>query len=110
MDCLSAADRQERVTLIREAVVALAAQRAPVDIDAGNARWHSPEEMAPRLTQAGIGQANGCSLNVSNFQATSVNVAYGERPRPAGRVVVGCLRARTEPPRRHADGGGNGLS
>lgn len=79
MDCLSAQGRTERVTMIREAVAVLKEQNASVYIDAGNARWHSPEEMAPRLTQAGIAQANGFSLNVSNFQATSINVAYGER-------------------------------
>ena len=79
MDCLNAAGRLERVTLIRDAVIALKEQRASVYIDAGNARWHSPEEMAPRLKQAGIAEASGFSLNVSNFQATSSNVAYGER-------------------------------
>jgi endoglucanase len=79
MDCLNQAGRLERVTLIREAVVALKGQNASVYIDAGNARWHSPEEMAPRLMQAGVAEANGFSLNVSNFQATSINVAYGER-------------------------------
>lgn len=79
MDCLDAAGRQARVTMIQDAVVALKAQNASVYIDAGNARWHSAEVMAARLTQAGIAQASGFALNVSNFQATSINVAFGER-------------------------------
>ncbi len=79
MDCLDAAGRQERVTLIREAVQRLKRQRASVYIDAGNAKWHPPAEMARRLQQAGIGDAAGFALNVSNVQATSLNIAYGEQ-------------------------------
>jgi endoglucanase len=79
MDCLPQAGRLERVTLLREAVDVLKAQRAFVYIDAGNARWKSPAEMANRLKQAGVSLSDGFSLNVSNVQATEVNVAYGEK-------------------------------
>ena len=79
MDCLNAAARQERVTLIRESVQMLKAQRASVYIDAGHARWQPAAEMARRLTQAGIAEADGFSLNVSNFQANAINIAYGEQ-------------------------------
>ncbi len=79
LDCLDASARQERVTLIREAVQTLKQQGASVYIDAGHARWQPPAEMANRLRQAGIATADGFALNVSNFQATSLNVAYGER-------------------------------
>ncbi len=79
MDCLNAAGRLERVTLMRNAVATLKAQGASVYIDAGNARWQSPPEMASRLQQAGIAIADGFALNVSNVQATSANVAYGEQ-------------------------------
>jgi endoglucanase len=79
MDCLSAAGQRDRLTLMREAVQALKAQRASVYIDAGHARWHPPEVMADRLKQAGIGMADGFSLNVSNYIANSLNIAYGER-------------------------------
>ena len=79
MDCLPAPAREERIGLIRDGVGALAAQGAFVYIDAGHARWHPPEEMAKRLTQAGIANATGFALNVSNVQGTPVNVAYGER-------------------------------
>jgi endoglucanase len=49
-----------------------------VYIDAGNARWVGAADMAARLKSAGIGQADGFSLNVSNFITTAANVAYGE--------------------------------
>jgi endoglucanase len=79
MDCLDAARRQERVGLIREAVQALMAERDFVYLDAGNARWQRPEELARRLLQAGIAEADGFALNVANDQATPLSVAYGER-------------------------------
>jgi endoglucanase len=79
MDCLTAPAREARITLIRDAVQTLKQHGASVYIDAGNAGWHQPPEMVRRLTQAGIAMADGFALNVSNFQATSVNVAYGEK-------------------------------
>lgn len=79
MDCLKAPARQERIALMRDAVQTLKGHGASVYMDAGHAQWHQPAEMASRLTQAGIAMADGFALNVSNFQATSVNVAYGER-------------------------------
>lgn len=79
MDCLSAQGQADRLSLMREAVQALKAQRAYVYIDAGHARWHPPEVMADRLQRAGIGLADGFSLNVSNYIANALNIAYGER-------------------------------
>jgi endoglucanase len=79
MDCLDAARRQERVALIREAVLTLKAQGGAVYIDAGHAKWHSAAVMAGRLKEAGIADAAGFALNVSNTHATTANVAYGEQ-------------------------------
>lgn len=79
VDCLPLRLQDERYVLIREAVDVLKKAGATVYIDAGNANWKRPGEMAERLTKAGIGIADGFSLNVSNFHATSVNVAYGEQ-------------------------------
>jgi endoglucanase len=79
LDCLSAQGQRDRMTLIREAVQTLKAQRAYVYIDAGHARWQSPETMATRLREAGIASADGFSLNVSNYIANAANIAYGER-------------------------------
>ena len=79
MDCLSAQGRAERVALIREGVQTLNAKGAAVYIDAGHARWQPAPEMARRLRDAGIADAAGFALNVSNFQANSANIAYGEQ-------------------------------
>ena len=79
MDCLNASGQQQRIALLREAVQVLKAQRASVYIDAGNARWKSAEVMADRLKQAGVGDADGFSLNVSNYIDNAANIAFGER-------------------------------
>lgn len=79
MDCMDAPRRQERVTLIGNAVRQLRARGASVYIDSGHARWHSAPEMARRLQQAGIADAAGFALNVSNVQTTALNIAYGEQ-------------------------------
>jgi endoglucanase len=77
MTCLSPALQQERFDLIHDAVQVLKAHGAAVYIDAGHARWVAPAEMANRLNRAGIAEADGFSLNISNFLSTSVNIAYG---------------------------------
>jgi len=79
MDCLPPAGRDERVSLMRGAVRTLKAQAASVYIDAGNARGKPAPVMATRLQQAGLAMADGFSLNVSNFQPTSISVTYGEQ-------------------------------
>lgn len=79
MECLSATDQQTRVDLIKDAVQVLKAAGASVYIDAGHPAWKSAEDMAERLKRAGIAQADGFSLNVSNFRTTDENVTYGTR-------------------------------
>jgi endoglucanase len=78
-DCLSADQRQERFDLIRYAVDTLARDpAAAVYVDAGHLRWHSAEDMAARLTQAGVARARGFSLNTANFFTTEDEIGYGE--------------------------------
>lgn len=77
MSCLNAQKQQERIDLIHDAVRVLKAKGAAVYIDAGHAKWVNPADMANRLNRAGIAEADGFSLNISNFLGTSVNVAYG---------------------------------
>ena len=77
MSCLSQPLQQERLNLIHDAVRVLKAHGAAVYIDAGHARWVAPPEIANRLNRAGIADADGFSLNISNFLANSVNIAYG---------------------------------
>lgn len=79
MDCLSAADQATRLSLLSYAVSALSAHAGvKLYLDAGHAGWQTPAVMAARLQQAGIAQADGFSLNVSNFDATSSEEAYGQ--------------------------------
>jgi len=77
MSCLSPTLQQERIDLIHDAVRVLKAKGAAVYIDAGHARWIDAADMASRLNRAGIAEANGFSLNISNFLGTAVNIAYG---------------------------------
>ena len=78
-DCLPASARAERYALLRDAIQVLKAAHAVVYLDAGNARWKTPAEVATRLASAGIANADGFALNVSNYQSTAANVAYGEQ-------------------------------
>lgn len=78
MDCLSASGREERVSLLAEAVRTLEAVAAAVYLDGGHPRWHSAAEMASRLERAGVHDAHGFALNVSNFFGTDENIGYGD--------------------------------
>ena len=79
IECLSAAGQADRLALLRDAVKVLKAAKANVYIDAGNAKWKSPEVMAARLRQVDIASADGFALNVSNYIANNATIAYGER-------------------------------
>lgn len=78
-DCLDPAAREQRFAMIRDAVRILKQRSGTVVyIDAGHPSWHAPGEMAARLKKAGVEEADGFSLNVSNTIATDRNLAYGE--------------------------------
>jgi endoglucanase len=78
--CLSEADQKERIELIRFAVHTFAQlPQAWVYMDSGNSSWIPAPEMAARLKVAGIHEADGFSLNVSNYKATDVTIAYGKQ-------------------------------
>jgi endoglucanase len=78
--CLNAAEAQARYGLLAGAVQALQADPgAHVYLDAGNAAWLSPSQIASPLRESGIAHAAGFSLNVANFQTASVSVAYGRQ-------------------------------
>jgi len=78
-NCLSSADLQTRYSLLKYAVSSLKAVGASVYIDAGHSGWIDPSDMAGRLKQAGIDQADGFSLNVSNFETTDSSNSYGQQ-------------------------------
>lgn len=77
MTCLSAADQRTRLDLLAGAVRALeAGPGTAVYVDAGHAGWVGTEEMARRLSSAGVAGAEGFSLNVSSFGWTADQVSY----------------------------------
>lgn len=91
--CLEDPDQQKRLELINYAVKHLSESNHAVYIDAGHSKWYGDdyddeygslaatgiEILAERLQQAGIGDADGFSLNVSNFQTNEDEVEYGQK-------------------------------
>ncbi|HWM67531.1 MAG TPA: glycoside hydrolase family 6 protein [Steroidobacteraceae bacterium] len=68
----------DRYAQLNYAVGALAAlPRTRVYLDAGNSHWQAVGTIASRLVKAGLAQARGFSLNVSNGQPTAAQVKYG---------------------------------
>ncbi len=77
-ECLSEEQKEERMFLLSDAVKVLRQNpQTAVYLDAGHARWVEAEEMAKRLTMAGIEFAHGFALNVSNYVTTEENLEYG---------------------------------
>lgn len=76
--CSSAAEQQERLQTLSAAVTALKTPGGThVYLDAGNPDFQSVATMATRLNQANIAQADGFSLNISNFYTNAELVPYG---------------------------------
>ncbi|GHC64637.1 glucanase [Streptomyces flavofungini] len=75
------ADATERYALLAHAVARLKQQPgAKVYLDAGNASWIPQESrLVEPLRQAGVEQADGFALNVSNYRTTEESTAYGHR-------------------------------
>lgn len=79
-ECLSEAQKQERMALLNDAVRVLRQNpNTAVYLDAGHPRWLPAEEMAERLLLAGVEHANGFALNVSNYVGTEENLSYGHQ-------------------------------
>ena len=77
--CLSEAERTTRFALLKDAVNVLEAQgKTATYIDAGHSSWIPASEMGARLTDAGVGPADGFSLNISNFRTTPESTSYGK--------------------------------
>ena len=81
MDCLTATARTERSSMLKDALSALhtAAPGAVTYLDGGNSGWVPSDIMATRLRDAGVATARGFSVNVSNFNRTDDEVAFGNR-------------------------------
>lgn len=76
LDCIDPTRRRDRLDLLGYATTSLTAAGATVYLDAGHSGWHPPEVMASRLRQAGVADARGFSLNVSNHRWADTEVAY----------------------------------
>jgi endoglucanase len=77
-DALALSCGQQTESLIAYAVSSL--RRNPgvaVYVDGGHSNWVGAGEMANRLRNAGIAEATGFAVNVSNFQPTQALVDYG---------------------------------
>ncbi|GAA2630395.1 glycoside hydrolase family 6 protein [Streptomyces vastus] len=77
--CMTQAQIDEREDMLIGALAEFNRQ-APntwVYLDAGNPAWAGAATMARRLHEAGLRQAHGFSLNVSNYLTTAENTAYG---------------------------------
>jgi endoglucanase len=101
LDCLSAADQTARLSMVKSATNTLAAKTGVlVYLDAGNAGWQTPSTMVSRLSKAGVANARGFALNVSNYDPTSSEIAYGTKVSALigwKRFVVDTSRNGTSP-------------
>jgi endoglucanase len=77
--CLNAEQKEARLGMLRDAVDVLKSNGARVYVDAGNARWMKPVEMAGLLRRSALDKADGFALNVSNFIPNSESIHYGEQ-------------------------------
>ncbi len=70
---------EERYDLLKGAIQKLGAlKNTKVYLDAGNAGWGQPDQIFEPLKRAGVDQADGFSVNVSNFYTTEDSIAYGK--------------------------------
>ncbi|MER6066012.1 glycoside hydrolase family 6 protein [Streptomyces sp. NPDC001792] len=78
--CTPAPFHEERYDLLKGAIARLKSlKNTKVYLDAGNAGWGHPDQIFQPLRQAGIDQADGFSVNVSNFYSTQDSIAYGKQ-------------------------------
>lgn len=66
-------------SVVAEATRRLGSVDGPrVYLDGGHPGWHPPAEQAARLTEAGVGAADGFAVGVSNFVPVDELVSYGD--------------------------------
>jgi endoglucanase len=86
--CMSQSQINDRVGMLSRAAGQFRS-KAPntwAYLDAGNPGWIDAQTMAQRLNMAGVANAHGFALNVSNYFPTGDNANYGNR-------VAGALRS-----------------
>jgi endoglucanase len=77
--CMSQAQINDRVGMLSRAANQFrsTAPNTWAYLDAGNPGWVDAQTMAQRLNMAGVGNAHGFALNVSNYFTTGENSNYG---------------------------------
>ncbi|MFE5894246.1 glycoside hydrolase family 6 protein [Streptomyces sp. NPDC002285] len=77
--CTPGEFHEERYDLLKGAITKLKSlKKTKVYVDAGNAGWGHPDQIFEPLKRAGIDQADGFSVNVSNFYTTEDSIKYGK--------------------------------
>ena len=87
LTCLNASEIAARNQALHTATTTLRAAGGKVYLDAGHSSWNSASEQANRLAAAGIADADGFYSNVSNFNSTANEAAFG-------RNVIAALNSR----------------
>ncbi|NGN68969.1 glycoside hydrolase family 6 protein [Streptomyces sp. A7024] len=79
--CLSADELAARNAALHDAVrtIKTADPAARVYLDGGHSGWNPAADQAARLKAAGVTDADGVYTNVSNFNPTDAEVAYGKQ-------------------------------
>jgi len=78
LDCIPEGERRLRLDLLKYAVDRLKtnAPNAWTYLDGGNAHWVGADTMADQLKEAGVADARGFSVNVSNYYTTEESDKY----------------------------------
>jgi endoglucanase len=77
--CTPGEFHEERYDLLKGAITKLKSlKNTKVYVDAGNVGWGHPDQIFEPLKRAGIDQADGFSVNVSNFYTTEDSIEYGK--------------------------------
>jgi endoglucanase len=98
--CLGADGARERYGMLANATKLIEQDpHARIYLDAGDAGWLAPKQIAQPMYLSGISHDGGFSLNVANFYTTAQSIAYGRtRAVQAGRRQA--FRDRYQPQRQ----------
>ncbi|HYX37580.1 MAG TPA: glycoside hydrolase family 6 protein [Oligoflexus sp.] len=78
--CLNEATKKERWQLLNYALESFKTRsKALVYMDVGHGSWIPAGIMKERLNAIGIDQADGFSINTSNYQSTADSIAFGRK-------------------------------
>ncbi|MFF8640245.1 glycoside hydrolase family 6 protein [Streptomyces sp. NPDC015345] len=79
-NCTPEQFHEERYDLLKGAITTLKSlKNTKVYLDAGNAGWQNPDSLWEPLKRSGVEQADGFSVNVSNFQTTEDSTEFGKK-------------------------------